>query len=75
MCLGTVCRTTALLDGDAVLVQAGDRELRASLLTVEDPVRVGDWLLVHAGFALARLTETQAREALAIREPAGEDGP
>jgi hydrogenase maturation factor len=56
-------------------VRAGDRELRASLLTVEDPVEVGDWLLVHAGFALARLTEAQAGEALAIREPAGEDGP
>ena len=75
MCLGMVARTTALLDGDVALVQADGRELRASLLTVDGPVEVGDWLLVHAGFALSRLTETQAREALAIREPAGEDGP
>jgi hydrogenase expression/formation protein HypC len=69
MCLGQVCRTTALLGGDTALVRDGSRELPVSLLTLDEPVHEGDWLLVHAGFALARLTGRQAREALAIREP------
>ena len=75
MCLGLVGRTTALLGADQVLVQVDGRALRASLLALDDQVAVGDWLLVHAGFALARLTEAQAGEALAIREPNGGGGP
>lgn len=69
MCLGQVCRTTSLLPDQAALVHDGTRELRVSLLTIDEPVREGDWLLVHAGFALSRLTERQALEALAMREP------
>jgi len=30
----------------------------------EDGVRVGDWVLVHAGFAMARMEADEARETL-----------
>jgi len=73
MCLGLVCQTVEVVDGGVALVRAGDRELAASLLTLDGPVAAGDWLMVHAGFALGRLTEQQAEEALAIREPTPED--
>lgn len=68
MCLGVVCRAVEVLDGEVALVRVGGRELPASLLTLDEPVVPGDWLMVHAGFALARLTEQQAEEALALRE-------
>jgi len=29
-------------------------------------VRVGDWVIIHAGFAISRLDEQEARETLAI---------
>jgi hydrogenase maturation factor len=65
-----------VVGSDVALVQTTDnRDLRVSLLTLDQPVRPGDWLLVHAGFALARLTEAQAVEALALRGPTVEDGP
>jgi hydrogenase expression/formation protein HypC len=73
MCLGLVCQTVEVLDGGMALVRAGERELRASLLTLDEPVAPGDWLMVHAGFALARLSGQQAEEALAMREPTAED--
>lgn len=73
MCLGLVCQAAAVLDGDVALVRTGAREVRVSLLTLDEPVAPGDWLMVHAGFALARLTEQQAVEALAMREPTAED--
>jgi hydrogenase expression/formation protein HypC len=38
-----------------------------SLLTLEDEVAPGDWLVVHAGFALSRISAEQAREAARIR--------
>jgi hydrogenase expression/formation protein HypC len=76
MCLGLVCRASAVVDSGVAVVRTTDsRDLRVSLLTLDQPVRPGDWLLVHAGFALARLTEEQAMEALALRGPTAEDGP
>lgn len=30
--------------------------------------QVGDWVLVHAGFAIQRVDETEARETLALLE-------
>jgi hydrogenase expression/formation protein HypC len=76
MCLGLVCRVTDVTGAGTAAVRTGaDRELQVSLLTLDDPVQTGDWLLVHAGFALARLTDEQATEALAVREPSTEDGP
>ena len=73
MCLGLVCQVIEVLDGESATVRAGERELRASLLTLDEPVAPGDWLMVHAGFALARISGQQAAEALAIREPTTED--
>ena len=76
MCLGLVCRVTDVTgSGTAAVRTGGDRELEVSLLTLDDPVEAGDWLLVHAGFALARLTDEQVTEALAVREPSAEEGP
>jgi hydrogenase expression/formation protein HypC len=37
-------------------------------LDLVDDVSVGDYVIVHAGFAIQRLTEAEAREALAILE-------
>lgn len=67
MCLGTPCRVTALLDDGRAEASAGGRDLQVSLLTLDHPVEVGDWVLVHAGFALARLTEEQVADALELR--------
>lgn len=73
MCLGEVVRVRATLADRVVEVEgaAGARTTRASLLTIEGPVAVGDWLLVHSGFALERLTEAEARTALTLRSGAG----
>lgn len=67
MCLGLTCQVTAELGDGRVLVRDGARVLEASLLAHDEPVRAGDWVLVHAGFVLASLSERQAREALALR--------
>jgi hydrogenase expression/formation protein HypC len=67
MCLGLACRVDAVRHGDVAVVRSGDRELQVSLLTLDDPVAVGDWVLVHAGFALARLTPEQVADAADIR--------
>jgi len=36
------------------------------LLALTDPVAPGDWVLVHAGIALARITEEEATDLVHI---------
>lgn len=82
MCLGEIGRVRELradaraveglggMAGWEAVVDVGPRTLPVSLVTLDVPVAVGDWVVVHAGLALARLEEEQARTALALRSPA-----
>jgi hydrogenase maturation factor len=63
---------TASEDG-MLIVEAGGRLLIVSALTLDKPAAPGDWVLVHSGFALARLDPGDARDALAIRSGNWED--
>ena len=66
MCLGELGQIVAVADGRAD-VRVGDRLRTVSLLTLDQPAEPGDWILVHSGFALGRLSAAEAREALHIR--------
>lgn len=69
MCLGEIARVVALVDDRTVQARIGDRVVTVSLLTLDGPVAPGDWLQVHSGYALARLTDEERREAARIRNP------
>jgi len=60
MCLAVPARVVRIQDGLATVEVEGVRR-EASLLMLED-ARVGDYVIVHAGFAIQKLDE---REALA----------
>jgi hydrogenase assembly chaperone HypC/HupF len=66
MCLGELGRVLVVAAGSAD-VQVGDRVRTVSLLTLDDPVASGDWVQIHSGFALAKLTAEEAGEAQQIR--------
>ena len=36
-------------------------------MTVGDDIRPGDWVVIHSGFVLERISEARALDALAIR--------
>lgn len=75
MCLAVPTRVTEVREQTAVCsVHGGETEVEASLLLMDEEVRAGDYLLLHAGFALRRLDEDEARETLALlQEMAGEE--
>ena len=75
MCLGTVGLVTAADAAGCVEVDAGDRVITASLLTMTDAVVPGDWVLMHSGLVLGRLTEQEARDALELRNLTNEGVP
>ncbi|MCK6457051.1 MAG: HypC/HybG/HupF family hydrogenase formation chaperone [Phycisphaerae bacterium] len=58
MCLAVPAQVVACERDDAVVDLQGSR-LRISRLLTPEAV-VGDWVLVHAGFAIARVEESEA---------------
>ena len=62
MCLAIPSRITKIQNNMATIdVEGVQRE--ASLLLLED-ARVGDYVIVHAGFAIQKLDESAAQETL-----------
>ena len=49
------------------------RDINMALLE-DDPPQPGEWILIHLGFALERMTEAEATEALATMAVLGEGG-
>ncbi len=55
------------VDGTRGVVRQSGVELTVALDLLEDP-KVGDYVVVHAGFAIQSMAPEEAREALAIFE-------
>ncbi len=53
------------IDGQVGRVEIGGTVREVGLQLLEDP-RVGDYVLIHAGLAIARLDPEQAEETLAL---------
>ena len=66
MCLGEIVRLESL-DGPTATARLGERNLTVSLVTLDEPVADGDWVLTHSGFALRRLDPEEAAAALSLR--------
>jgi len=62
MCLAIPSKITKIDDNMATIDVEGVRR-EASLLLLED-ARVGDYVIVHAGFAIQKLNESAAQETL-----------
>ena len=72
MCVGIPMRVVSIDGTDAVTEIDGVRR-GASLMLLDQEVQVGDYVIVHAGFAISRLDEDDALETLALlREAFGE---
>jgi len=69
MCLAVPMRVVAV-NGNEAEVEQGGTKLRVRVDLVED-VRVGDYVLVHAGFAIQKLDEEEAFETLRLLEMLG----
>ncbi|MFH1860409.1 MAG: HypC/HybG/HupF family hydrogenase formation chaperone [bacterium] len=69
MCLGIPVRIMKISDSVADIEIGGVRR-QASLALVED-VSVGDFVILHAGFAIQKVDEDDAKETLRLLEEIG----
>ncbi|HEX5364152.1 MAG TPA: HypC/HybG/HupF family hydrogenase formation chaperone [Gallionella sp.] len=64
MCLAIPARIEEMVGADSAIVNLGGMRKEVSLALVED-VAVGDYVIVHVGYALQRLDTEEAERTLA----------
>jgi hydrogenase expression/formation protein HypC len=70
MCLALPAKVVALHDDDQAVVDVGGitKEISVGLL---EEIGVGDYVIVHVGYALARVDEAEAERTLALLAETG----
>jgi hydrogenase expression/formation protein HypC len=73
MCLAIPAQIVEVVDAEAGLATAEISGVRRTVSTALCPeADVGDWVLIHVGFALQAIDEDEARETLALLEKMGQ---
>jgi hydrogenase expression/formation protein HypC len=79
MCLGIPGRIVAVtsLDARMAIVEVGGVRRPINISFIADDTRapesyIGEWVLVHVGFAMSRLDEAEAARTLALLRELGE---
>jgi hydrogenase expression/formation protein HypC len=70
MCLAIPAKVTALEEDDMAVVALEGIKKRISTALLDD-VAVGDYVLIHVGYALHKVSEEEARRTLALMAEAG----
>ncbi len=73
MCLAIPAQVVELRDGDAAVVDLAGVRKEISLALV-DHVAVGDYVIVHVGYALNKLDPDEAAKTLALFAEIGQLG-
>jgi len=79
MCLGIPGRIVEIVDAEALTAKVDVAGVQravnlACVVTEDSPLEacLGEWVLVHVGFAMSRIDEAEARRTLALLEALGE---
>ena len=65
MCLALPARVVQLREGDLAVIDLGGVHKEVSLALVED-VAVGDYVIIHVGYALQKLDPGEAEKTLQL---------
>jgi len=65
MCLAIPARVQRVLEDDVAMVDVGGVQKQISLALVED-VQVGDYVILHVGYALHKLDPEEAQRTLEL---------
>jgi len=65
MCLAIPAEVVQIED-EMATVRVGEAFRKASLMLLPDKAKLGDYVIVHAGFALHKVDPEEARESLRL---------
>lgn len=63
MCLGVPMKIISR-DGDSIVAEVDGVQKEANIMLLGEEVSIGDYVIVHAGFAISRLDEEYAEETI-----------
>ena len=69
MCLGIPMKIICI-DGTDIVAEVDGVKRNASLMILDEEVDLGDYVVVHAGFAISKLDEAEALETLELMREA-----
>lgn len=73
MCLGIPAKVVQIDESKQGKVDYIGTKVKTNLTLLED-VKIGDWVIIHAGFAISKLDEEEARETLSLLREIAEKG-
>ncbi len=65
MCLGVPMKILSR-DGDTVIAEVDGVQREASVMLLGEDVSIGDYVIIHAGFAISKLDEEYAEETIRL---------
>ena len=65
MCLGIPAKVIQIEESKIGKVDYLGTKIKTNLILLED-VQVGDWVIVHAGFAISKLNDEEAKETFSL---------
>ena len=68
MCLAIPSKVVELKEQNMALVDTLGVKREGSLDLLNDEVSIGDWVLLHIGYAISKIDEESARESLRLYE-------
>jgi hydrogenase expression/formation protein HypC len=74
MCLAIPARVVEIFGGEMAMVEMGGVQKEVSLALLDD-VSLGDYVIVHVGFALNKLDPAEAEQTLALFAEIGSFNP
>ena len=70
MCLAIPAKIISLSEGSVAKVEMGAVTKEVQVNLIEEP-QIGDYVIIHAGFALSRLDEDEALKTLELMREVG----
>ena len=68
MCLSIPSRVEEIFPDETAIVDTMGVKRKVSLHLLPEPVNVGDYVLIHVGYAITKMNEEDALESLKIYE-------
>jgi hydrogenase expression/formation protein HypC len=65
MCLGIPAQVVEISDSNQGKVDYLGTKVKTNL-SLLDEIKIGDWVIVHAGFAITKLNEEEAQDTLSM---------
>jgi hydrogenase expression/formation protein HypC len=66
MCIGFPGKILSIDETNQAVIDIGGIQRQISLDIIDEPVGIGDYVISHAGFAIHKVDEEQARDSLEL---------